>query len=326
MNLHPTAGLLLAKPATARILIAVGCVHAHMTPDTDIDALGVFEARHTAFMESVGALRPTLHRYCARMTGSLLDGEDVMQEALFEAYRKLGQYDESRALSPWLFRIAHNRCIDFLRRRAVRRQAETVAVEPDAVSPIEPAGPALGRALERLVIHLPPKERACRLLKDVFDYSLEEVADLVDSTPGGVKAALSRGRAKLAALPASPPAAPAPAPEASDLLKLYVERFNRRDWEGVRALTSADARLRVSDCFAGRLADSPYFSEYEAALTSWRMAPGEFDGEVVVITYHALPQGWTPVWLVRVTEADGQVVRIADYYKCPWILADADRP
>ncbi len=287
------------------------------------DKLGVFDPRHGAFLETVTPLRPKLHRYCARMTGSVLDGEDVMQEALFEAYRKLDQYDQGRALSPWLFRIAHNRCIDFLRRRAVRGQAELVAAEPDVVAPVEPAGPALGRALERLVIHLPPKERACLLLKDVFDHTLEEIAELVDSTPGGVKAALSRGRAKLAALPAPPVATPSPPAAPSDLLKLYLERFNQRDWDGVRALTSADARLRVSDCFAGRLSDSPYFVEYQAAATPWRMDLGQVEGETVVITSHALPAGWTPVWVVRVTEADGRITRIVDYWKCPWILPAA---
>jgi RNA polymerase sigma factor (sigma-70 family) len=70
-----------------------------------------------AVLETVSTLRPSLHRYCARMTGSVMDGEDVVQEALIEAYRKLDKYDESRPLKPWLFRIAHNRCIDFLRRR-----------------------------------------------------------------------------------------------------------------------------------------------------------------------------------------------------------------
>jgi RNA polymerase sigma-70 factor (ECF subfamily) len=87
-----------------------------------IEAAGPFEARYLAFLETISTLRPSLHRYCARMTGSVMDGEDVVQETLFEAYRKLDKFDESRPLKPWLFRIAHNRCIDFLRRRGVQRQ------------------------------------------------------------------------------------------------------------------------------------------------------------------------------------------------------------
>src|SRR5215510_13190636 len=169
-----------------------------------VDVSGPFEARYKAFLETVYTLRPSLHRYCARMTGSVMDGEDVAQEALFEAYRKLDKFDDSRPMKPWLFRIAHNRCIDFLRKRGVRVEAETAAAISDVVEPTEPSALGLDRALEHLVISLPPMERACVLLKDVFDYSLQEIAELVDSTVGGVKAALHRGRSKLAATP--PPA------------------------------------------------------------------------------------------------------------------------
>ena len=62
------------------------------------------------------------------MIGSVLEGEDLAQEALFQAYRKLDTWDEDRPLAPWLFRIAHNRCIDFLRRRGVQVEAETAAM------------------------------------------------------------------------------------------------------------------------------------------------------------------------------------------------------
>src|SRR4029079_5964026 len=85
---------------------------------------GRLDARYRAFLATIAELRPKLHRYCARMTGSTLDGEDVVQDALFDAYRRLDTYDDSRAIGPWLFRIAHNRCIDFLRRRDVRAHAE----------------------------------------------------------------------------------------------------------------------------------------------------------------------------------------------------------
>jgi RNA polymerase sigma factor (sigma-70 family) len=127
--------------------------------------------------------------------------EDVVQNALFQVYRQLDNFDGNRTLTPWLFRIAHNRCIDFLRSREVRQEAEAAVMEPDSVMPADPSGPIIGRAVEHLVLALPPKERACVLLKDVFDHSLEEIAELVESTVGGVKAALNRGRSKLASLP-----------------------------------------------------------------------------------------------------------------------------
>src|SRR3954466_4391240 len=187
---------------------------------------GRAEARYVAFLETIANLRPSLHRYCSRLTRSPSDGEDVVQEALFQAYRTLESFDDSRPLKPWLFRIAHNRCIDFLRRREVREEAETAATAPDWVTPAEPPGPALGRAVEHLVLALPPKERACVLLKDVFDYSLEEIAELVDSTVGGVKAALNRGRSKLAEQPVNnfPQRSRPRSDENTALLQLYVER------------------------------------------------------------------------------------------------------
>src|SRR5262245_12398187 len=101
--------------------------------DQYVDESGRFEARYKAFLETIATLRPSVHRYCARMTGSAMDGEDVVQEALFEAYRKLDKFDDTRSLKPWLFRIAHNRCIDFLRRRGVRIHAESAAAKSDEV-------------------------------------------------------------------------------------------------------------------------------------------------------------------------------------------------
>jgi RNA polymerase sigma-70 factor, ECF subfamily len=91
---------------------------------------GPFEARYLAFLETITHLRPSLHRYCSRMTGSVLDGEDLVQEALFLAYRKLDTFDDERPLTPWLFRIAHNRCIDFLRGREIRQTAEAPPPNP----------------------------------------------------------------------------------------------------------------------------------------------------------------------------------------------------
>src|SRR5260370_15734013 len=130
---------------------------------------GPVEARYLAFLETISSLRPSLHRYCARMTGSVMDGEDVVQEALFEAYRKLDKFDESRPLKPWLFRIAHNRCIDFLRQRGVRDEAATAAAAlPDGASPHEPALLGIGKAGENLVHVLAPNETAGTILQDVF--------------------------------------------------------------------------------------------------------------------------------------------------------------
>ncbi|MGV1791845.1 sigma-70 family RNA polymerase sigma factor [Rhizobium sp. A37_96] len=292
-----------------------------------VESTGLFDVRYAAFLKTVSHLRGQLHRYCTRMTGSAMDGEDIMQDALFEAYRKVDQLEDPRALQGWLFRIAHNRCIDFLRNRKARKRAEANYAEEKIILPVEAAGFGARRAIERLVIHLPPKERACVLLKDVFDYSLDEIAELVGSTVGGVKSALNRGRTKLAFLPASssvPLAAVTPDPQLARLLDRYVDLFNQRDWDGIRALASADARLRVSDCFNGLLADSPYFVEFERAQTPWRLDIGEVEGEMVLIVLFERHDGWIPTYPVRVHVRDGLIDAITDYYACPWLLPAAD--
>jgi RNA polymerase sigma-70 factor, ECF subfamily len=287
-----------------------------------VEVSGPFEARYLAFLETITTLRPSLHRYCARMTGSVMDGEDVVQEALFEAYRKLEKFDQSRPLKPWLFRIAHNRCIDFLRSRGVRDEAETVAAAPEAVLPTEPSL-GTGKAVEHLVLTLPPKERACVLLKDVFDYSLEEIAELVDSTVGGVKAALNRARKKLAESSPTLKSPRSASPELKQVMQLYVDRFNRRDWDGVRELLSADARLNVAERFVGKFADASYFFNYNRWPWPWKLELGEVDGETVVVILQRGVDTWTAYSAIRLDVTGERIDRIVDYIHCPWVISAA---
>jgi len=161
------------------------------------------------------------------------------------------------------------------------------------------------------------------LLKDVFDYSLEEIADLVDSTVGGVKAALSRGRLKLASLPEPLPAVRATKPELTRLLHLYVERFNRRDWDGLKELISADAQLRVVDRFDGPLVGSNYFATYEHWPTPVRLVVGHVEGEPTVIIHIWNGNGWVPHSIVEIEFEESTITRVDDYYMCPWVLSIA---
>jgi len=157
-----------------------------------------------------------------------------------------------------------------------------------------------------------------------FEYSLEEIAELISSTVGGVKTALNRGRSKLASLPPQAAHLSAEKPEASHLLHLYVERFNRRDWDGIRELITADANLRVADRFESPLTDAPYFGRYERLSVPWRIVLGSIDGRQAVVSLRQNNGQWTPYGIVRVDVADNAIARVVDYSHCPWVLAAVD--
>jgi RNA polymerase sigma-70 factor (ECF subfamily) len=165
-------------------------------------------------------------------------------------------------------------------------------------------------------------ERACVLLKEVFEYSLEEIADIVDSTSGGVKAALHRARTKLASPRSARPARESHRPEVMRLLQLYVERFNQRDWDGVRELI-ADARLLVADRFEGPMINAPYFRRYGAMLTPWRFEVGDVDGELALVVSLLRDSIWTPNSITRIKVEDGLVRGVVDYNHCHWVFSTA---
>src|ERR1700755_1285069 len=121
----------------------------------------------------LSAMRPRLHRYCARMVGSVIDGEDVLQDALVKAVEAFPAASPLRHPEGWLFRIAHNVALDFLRRRS--RQAaifseselDMIADEIDAVTSRQIASASL-----RTFMRLPETQRACVILSDVLGCSL----------------------------------------------------------------------------------------------------------------------------------------------------------
>lgn len=159
------------------------------------------------------------------------------------------------------------------------------------------------------------------LLKEVFGYSLEEIADLVDSTVGGVKAALNRGRSKLVSSQARPAAPRVSGLENQKILHLYVERFNNRDWDGLRELISADARLLVADRYAGPFADGGYLGVYSRMQVTWRLTIGEVDGEPSIVLLHMRDGAWEMEGIIRLDIAsNGRIERISDYQHCPWVL------
>ena len=139
----------------------------------------------------------------------------------------------------------------------------------------------------------------------------------------GGKAALNRARTKLAASADPPKPSPRVNPELTRVLRLYVERFNRHDWNGLRELISVDARLRVVDAFSGRLSDSPYFGNYELWSMPWEMATGEVDGEPVVIVMRSGAETCAPYAVVRISRVRHQIESIVDYAHCLWMIPAA---
>ena len=203
--------------------------------------------RPARLLALAGEVRPELHRYCARLMGSAIDGEDVVQDTLLRAFVALQELDEATPLRPWLFRIAHNRALDLLRGRAVRG-TEPMDGAPDVADPTSPdpvemlmRQEALKTAVTRFA-QLPILQRSVVILKDVLDESLTELADLLDLTVDAVKGHLARGRARLREINAQ--AGPlAHARPASAAVFRYVALFNQRDWDGLRSLLADDVKL-----------------------------------------------------------------------------------
>ena len=291
------------------------------------DPTAELRAAHQRFLELVKTLRPDLHRYCARMTGSVIDGEDLVQDTLARAYVELSQLRELPALRSWLFRIAHHRAIDLLRRPERRAPAEPLGDDDDLPAEVPDAEARLirsetvGLAIARFA-PLPPTQRAAVILKDVIGHSLEEIADLLDTTVPAVKAALHRGRLRL-----GPPAAVADAardtPPPSPALLRYTALFNSRDWDGVRSMLVSDVKLDLVSREKRRgLADvSRYFENY-GSITGWHLSPGWLEGREVIVV-HTAPEGRRLRYVVEL-ELDGdRVAAIRDFRYVPYVLDDA---
>jgi len=269
------------------------------------------------FPQLMSQLRARLHRYCARMTGSMLDGEDVVQETLIKANES---YDAQAVqnVEGWLFRIAHNAAMDFLRRRS-REQA--VFTDEDVEAMVDTQAEAdrrhVATAALRTFMRLPPAQRSTVILVDVLGYALDEAADVMGTTMPAVKAALHRGRTRLRELSQQPDdAAPPPSLSAADqaLLAAYAERFNARDFDGLREMLGQDVRL---DLVARRkpmqARGGEYFTNY-AKTHGLVMTPMNVEGHPALWVNTEADEGLdAPGYVVVLEWKDGKVSRIRDF-------------
>jgi RNA polymerase sigma-70 factor (ECF subfamily) len=281
-----------------------------------------------AFLALVADLRPDLHRYCARLTGSVIDGEDVVQDAIAKGLAALGTLQAATPLRAWLFRIAHNQALDLIRRRAVRAaepmEAADDAVDPEAPDPLETLmrQEAVRLAVSRFV-ELPATQRSVVVLKDVLDHSVQEIAELLDLTAYAVTAHLARGRARLKAIAARPapelqPRSPSPA------VARYAALFNQRDWDGLRALLADDVRLNQASYTPrfGAADVGRFFTIYAGFEHPVRLEPAWLEGREVLAVFTD-PEGTRPDYFMWIEWEAGKIAFIHDYRYVRYVLDGA---
>lgn len=283
-----------------------------------------------AFDRLLGELRPKLHRYCARMAGSVVDGEDIVQEALVKA---MVAFQESAAIdSPesWLFRVAHNAALDFLRRRT--RMEAARAHEEDMDMLVDPVSTTDNREATitslRTFMRLPIAQRSAVILMDVLGYSLGEIAQIIHSSIPAVKATLHRGRARLRELALEPDDLPSPSLDAVARSRLmdYVDRFNAREFDAVRDMLADDVNLELVNRtrlngvreVAGR-----YFHNYGRS-NDWKLVAGFVDRRPAVLVQDPREpaRGWRHFVLLE--WADDLIVTIRDFRYASYVIECAE--
>jgi RNA polymerase sigma-70 factor, ECF subfamily len=273
------------------------------------------------------ALRPKLHRYCARMTGSVIDGEDVLQDAMIKAVEAFASAGPIGNPEGWLFRIAHNTALDFLRRRK-RQEALRSGEEVDMIA--DPADEVANRQIAsaslRTFMRLAVAQRSSVILMDVLGCSLQEVCDVMDFSLPAVKAALHRGRTRLRELADEPDDVPDPGMSEAERQHLgaYVAHFNARDFDAIRAMISDDVRLDLVNRtrMNGKAEVSKYFGNYSKA-GNWHLVPGLVEGHPAILVFDPNEPGSGPTYFMLLQWSAGKVASIRDFRHAPYIIDGA---
>ena len=274
------------------------------------------------------AMRARLHRYCARMVGSVIDGEDVLQDALVKAVDAWPTAGVIQKPEGWLFRIAHNTALDFLRRRqrldALRsgEEVEMIADQLDDITSRQIASASL-----RTFMQLPVAQRASVILMDVLGCSLQEVCEIMDYSLPAVKAALHRGRTHLRELAQEPDEAPRAALSDADQARLsaYVASFNARDFDAIRAMIADDVRLELvsKTRMRGKAEVSRYFGNY-SKVSDWRLVAGYVEGRPAILVFDPNEPGGGPKYFMLLGWSADKVATIRDFRHAPYIIENAE--
>jgi RNA polymerase sigma-70 factor (ECF subfamily) len=262
-------------------------------------------------------LRPKLHRYCARMAGSVIDGEDIVQEVVVKAIEAFPEAGPITNVERWLIRIAHNAALDFLRRRARQEALHSDEDLEMVVDPITNVDDRLTVAASlRTFMRLPVAQRSSVILMDVLGYSLDEIGNILDSSIPSIKAALHRGRARLREIAQEPIETPLPvlADFERSLLAAYVTRFNARDFDAIRSMLAEEVQLELVGRLrrAGRNEVKNYFGRY-SEVQDWHFVPGLVDRRPAIIVRDPRTPTRAASYFILLAWAGDRLVNIRDF-------------
>ena len=274
------------------------------------------------------AMRPRLHRYCARMVGSVIDGEDVLQDALIKAVEAQAAAGAIGNPEGWLFRIAQTRrwisCAGATGRRRCGGSAEVdmMVDQLDAVASRQIAAASL-----RTFMRLPVAQRASVILMDVLGCSLKEICEVMDCSLPAAKAALHRGRTQLREIADEPEDTPQQRLSDADRARLgaYVAHFNARDFDAIRAMIADDVGSISSagpGC-SGKAEVSRYFGNY-AKVSDWRLVPGLVEGHPAILVFDPNEPDGAPKYFMLLGWAAGKVATIRDFRHAPYAIDGAE--
>ena len=278
------------------------------------------------YIDLLAPLRPALHGYCRRLTGNLWDAEDLVQDTLLRAFGTLGSiHHQIRNPRAYLLRTATHLWIDTVRRRGTEAAVLAREAAP-AASNAPPAG-AVRDAGATLLQWLAPQERAAVVLKDAFEMSLEEIAEVLATTPGAVKAALHRGRTRLRELEDATSRRPVPS---TALVDRFVAAFNASNLSELVALMLGDGSVENVGCGVefGPDFERPdgWFHKAVYGHPEWpaefqyesrRVERALFQEEPLVLGLVTRRGREALEQVLRLEEREGRIVRLRGYAFCP---------
>jgi RNA polymerase sigma-70 factor (ECF subfamily) len=275
------------------------------------------------FENRLKAFRPRLHRYCARMTGSSIDGEDVLQDALLKAVRARADGTEVDNFEGWLLRIAHNTSLDFLRGKS---RTPIVPLTADAEAAPIPEADIVAASVQTF-LQLPELQRCAVILKDVLGYSVDEIASVVECTPAAAKSALQRGRVALRQLAQTSENTRLPlmSDVARKKIAAYVHLFQVGDFDAIRAMLADDVKLDLVNRLKleGRDKIGLYFTRY-AEEEKWRFALGAVEARPAMLVFDGNGPMERPAHFVLIDWRSNRIIAIRDFLFAPYTLDAVD--